>query len=97
MGERPPSSARTQVHTLVHRVRRALGEAAELLETRPPGYLLRTRAAQVDLAVFVELVDRARTHAGASRLAEAAGAFREALGVWWGPALDGADGGVRPS
>ncbi|SPT57138.1 AfsR/SARP family transcriptional regulator [Actinomadura madurae] len=28
-GERPPSSARTQVHTLVHRVRRALGEAAD--------------------------------------------------------------------
>jgi DNA-binding SARP family transcriptional activator len=95
-GERPPSSARTQVHTLVHRVRRALGEAAELLETRPPGYLLRTRPAQLDLAAFTELGERARAHAAAGRLAEAADAFREALGIWRGPALDGADGAFVP-
>ncbi|WP_165969082.1 BTAD domain-containing putative transcriptional regulator [Actinomadura sp. KC06] len=90
-GDLPPASARTQVHTLVHRVRRALGEAGALIETRPPGYVLRLGSARLDLAVFTDLVEDARKEAGAGRLESAAGTFREALGLWRGRPLDGID------
>ncbi|MEU8799415.1 BTAD domain-containing putative transcriptional regulator [Spirillospora sp. NPDC048819] len=90
-GDRPPASARTQVHTLVHRVRRALGEAGALIETRPPGYVLRAGSAQVDVTAFTELVGDARDSAAAERPAEAVGAFREALGLWRGRPLEGVD------
>ncbi|MFI0404474.1 BTAD domain-containing putative transcriptional regulator [Actinomadura sp. 3N508] len=90
-GDLPPASARTQVHTLVHRVRRALGEAGALIETRPPGYVLRLGPARLDLAVFTELVENARRDAAAGRAERAAGTFREALALWRGHPLDGID------
>ncbi|NDU77708.1 hypothetical protein GWI34_34625, partial [Actinomadura sp. DSM 109109] len=95
-GEAPPASARPQVHTLVHRVRRALGEASCLLETSPAGYVLRTGPATVDLPVFSGLVERARHAAAAGRAGDAARTFREALAQWRGPALAGADAAFVP-
>ncbi|MFC5744540.1 BTAD domain-containing putative transcriptional regulator [Actinomadura rugatobispora] len=90
-GDLPPGSARTQVHTLVHRVRRALGEAGSLIETCPPGYVLRAGPARVDVTAFTELVARARDDVRRGHPDEAAAAFREALGLWRGRALDGAN------
>ncbi|WP_433476987.1 BTAD domain-containing putative transcriptional regulator [Spirillospora sp. CA-142024] len=95
-GEVPPKSARPQVHTLVHRVRRALGDASGLLETRPAGYLLRTGSATVDLPVFTGLVERARRAAAAGQADDAASTFREALAQWRGPALVGAEAAFVP-
>ncbi|WP_143672012.1 AfsR/SARP family transcriptional regulator, partial [Streptomyces caniscabiei] len=40
-GDEPPDSARALVQTYVSGLRRALPAAAEGIETRPPGYLLR--------------------------------------------------------
>ena len=90
-GDLPPASARTQVHTLVHRVRRALGEAGPFIETCPPGYRLRAGAALVDVTVFTERIARARDEAARGRPAEAAASFRAALDLWRGRALDGAN------
>ena len=89
----PPPSARTQVHGLVHGLRRALDEAGapgrETLVTSPAGY--RLVLAGLD-------ADEARAGAARGRQAlrdgDAAGAadeLRAALDRWRGPAFDGLD------
>lgn len=95
-GDAPPASARTQVHTLVHRLRKALGEAGPLLESRAPGYLLRTESAAVDLDEFTSLVRRARQAVRERRCQEAADLFRAGLDLWRGTALDGAQADFIP-
>ncbi|MGR6919467.1 AfsR/SARP family transcriptional regulator [[Actinomadura] parvosata] len=72
-----PDTARSQIHASITAVRKALrGAGAEgLLETRAGGYVARPEPGQVDAQEFTELV--------------AAGALREALGLWSGEALEG--------
>src|SRR5947209_13516662 len=55
-GDAPPASALTSLQVYVSRLRRTLG--AGRIETRPPGYLIRTRAGELDLDRFEELVAR---------------------------------------
>ncbi|HEY8480888.1 MAG TPA: AfsR/SARP family transcriptional regulator, partial [Spirillospora sp.] len=99
-GDLPPASARTQVHTLVHRVRRSLGDAGVLIETSPPGYVLRTRSARfsvsADVAEFTERIERARDHAAGGRLDEAVAEFRAAFDLWRGQPLEGAGAAFVP-
>ena len=71
-GESPPASAVTALHGYVSRLRRVLG--ADRLETRPPGYLLRVAAGELDLHRFRELLAQDR--------------HEEALALWRGPPLD---------
>jgi DNA-binding SARP family transcriptional activator len=92
-GTNPPTSVRTQVHSLVSALRRkfcASGTGVRI-ETRPPGYLLRMDPGRVDLILFERRVAGARGAAAAGQLSTAAAAFREALQLWRGPALDGVD------
>ncbi len=93
-GDLPPGSARTQVHTLVYRVRQSLGEAGVLIETSPPGYVLRTGSAQISVAIdvseFTGRIERARDCAARGRPDEAVAEFRAALGLWRGQPLEGA-------
>ena len=73
-GDSPPASAVPSVHVYVSRLRRTLGPGR--IETRPPGYLIRVAAGELDLDRFDELV--------------AAGdgdSLREALGLWQGEPL----------
>ena len=73
-GDSAPASAVPSVHVYVSRLRRTLGPGR--IETRPPGYLIRVAAGELDLDRFDELV--------------AAGdgdSLREALGLWQGEPL----------
>ncbi|WP_439660530.1 tetratricopeptide repeat protein [Lentzea sp. HUAS TT2] len=66
-----PASARSLLHGCVAGLRRVL--PADRLVTRPPGYLLRVGAGELDADRFEELT--------------ATGSLREALDLWRGPAL----------
>ncbi len=78
---RPPVTAVTQVQRQVSDLRKLLG--ADVIETRPPGYLLRVDEDQFDLARFERLTAAAERGRGA----EAATLLGEALALWRGPAL----------
>ncbi|MGZ8513658.1 MAG: BTAD domain-containing putative transcriptional regulator [Candidatus Limnocylindrales bacterium] len=80
-GDDPPPTAQTALHGHISRLRRLLGPQA--IETRPPGYLLRVGAGEVDVECFESLLRRAR----AAPSGEAGELLREALGLWQGPAL----------
>ena len=89
-GDDPPQHAANAVQAAISRLRRQLldgAEAADLIQTRPPGYVIEISDDAVDLARFQRLVERAH---GALRVGEAeAGSrlLREALAIWRGPAL----------
>jgi DNA-binding SARP family transcriptional activator len=90
----PPATATAQVQACVSTLRRAvtgLGVAAarDLIVTAPPGYLLRAAPDQVDMLAFERTFGEARAAAGEGDPRRAAGLFREALGMWRGPALEG--------
>lgn len=90
-GELPPATARSQIQICISALRRVLADAgrADLIVTRPSGYLLATAPGELDLDRFARLGEAARMHADQGRTAEAARAFAEALGLWRGPALMG--------
>jgi DNA-binding SARP family transcriptional activator len=79
----PPASGVTALQVRVSQLRKALGRAAERLETRPPGYLFRVGRDELDLERFsrlVEEVDGAEPAVAVERL-------REALALWRGQPL----------
>jgi tetratricopeptide (TPR) repeat protein len=91
--EGPPASARRQVQDLGSRVRKHLAESGcddEVLLTRSTGYLLALEPDAVDAHCFQATVAHARRiypadPASATRL------LRQALSLWRGDALTGAD------
>lgn len=95
--ERPPDTAATALHGLVSQLRKVLepergpGAPGAVLVTRPPGYLLRADLGTVDAARFEQLLADGRGLLDAGDPGRAAGRLREALGLWRGPALSGAD------
>ena len=80
-GERPPRTAATSLQNFVSHLRKVLG--ADVLVTRPPGYLLRIGPEQLDLGRFKTLVDAAKELPGQERAAKLAQAFT----LWRGPPL----------
>jgi WD40 repeat protein/DNA-binding SARP family transcriptional activator len=84
-GSEPPATARNTLQTYVRHLRKALG--AERIEHRSAGYVLVTDPNDVDLVRFESLVDEAHRLTCADP-ARAVVAFREAIGLWRGPALD---------
>ena len=70
-GESPPASAPNALQVHVHGLRGVLG--ADRIVTRPPGYLVRVEADELDVARFERLLDEGKPH--------------EALALWRGPAL----------
>lgn len=93
-GEEPPPTAHKMIHVYVSRWRTSLvahSGRRDILLTRPPGYVLRVRPDESDLARFDSLVVAARSVA-ARDPAGAAATLREALGLWRGdPLADLAD------
>ena len=83
----PPASAEVSLRVLVSRVRKALSTAGagDVLQTRPPGYVL--LAEEVDAARFETLSARGRSELAAGRSHQAAATFAEALGLWRGDTL----------
>ena len=78
---RPPVTAVTQVQRQVSDLRKLLG--AEVIETRPPGYVLHVDDDRFDLARFERLTAAAERGRGA----DAAALLGEALALWRGPPL----------
>ena len=64
-GEDAPKTATTSLQNAVSRLRRELG--ADLLETRPPGYVLRVSPDQIDANRFEQQLRDARRAAPAER------------------------------
>jgi DNA-binding SARP family transcriptional activator len=86
--DRPPRNAAGAIHTAVLRLRSTLGPAgAELVLTRPPGYLIDVGDEALDLLRFEVLAGSGQAAAAAGQWEQAAGALREALGLWRGEPL----------
>jgi DNA-binding SARP family transcriptional activator len=84
----PPAGARGALHSAVQRLRSTLGPSgADLIETRPPGYLIRVGDGEFDVREFSALAARGHAAAAAGTWAQAAGLLREALGLWRGEPL----------
>ncbi|HEV2371288.1 MAG TPA: AfsR/SARP family transcriptional regulator [Streptosporangiaceae bacterium] len=91
-GTEPPPSAVTTVQTYIYHLRKIFAASGvenvegTLLVTRPAGYVLQLGEECLDAQVFEQ-----RTAAGAAMLEQhdnhAADTFRQALGMWAGPAL----------
>ncbi len=89
-GDATPVSAVTQVHRQVSELRRLLdppGDAASVIETRAPGYLIRVGADALDLYRFEALTGDAAAAIDAGDARGAMERLQEALELWRGPAL----------
>jgi DNA-binding SARP family transcriptional activator len=82
-GEEPPGSGASALQVRVSQLRKGLGAAADRIETKPPGYVLRVEPGELDLDRFTQLLD----DADRAEPAVAAETLREALALWHGPAL----------
>ena len=93
--EQPPARAAATVQVFVSQLRRALeperarSEAATVLVTASPGYLLDIEPDAVDAHAFADLVARGREALDAGEPERAAQALLRAQEIWRGPALAG--------
>lgn len=81
-GEAPESGA-AALQVRVSQLRKALRTAADRLETRSPGYVLRVEPGELDLDRFTMLLAEAED----ADSTEASEKLRAALALWRGPAL----------
>ena len=92
-GDQPPATVTGTLQAYVSHLRRVLEpergprEAPAVLLTRPPGYLLRTDAADLDSLRFPELVDDAETAIQAGAAARGVSLLDQALKLWRGEPL----------
>ena len=92
-GDNPPDGPVNTLQVHVSQLRRALAAGNATILTQPPGYLLRTSPAQLDLLMFEQLAHRGNDLLDAGEHAQAAQALGEALALWRGPPLENlADG-----
>src|SRR5262245_24048109 len=83
-----PATAAAQVRDHVSQLRKRLGPGAEsVLETRPPGYVLRVDAQGLDALEFERMVEQASQELQQGDAEAAAARLREALALWRGPVL----------
>jgi len=80
-GHRPPKSVEASLQNCISNLRAVIGR--ELIETRPPGYLLKVDAGSVDALRFEHALDASRELDPPERAA----ALREALALWRGQPL----------
>ena len=86
--DQPPAGARGALHSAVQRLRSTLGPTgADLVETRPPGYLITVGDGDFDVREFSALAARGHAAAEAGVWAQAAGLLRDALALWRGEPL----------
>src|SRR5207249_3318013 len=65
----------------------ARGGASHMLSTRPPGYMLRIEADQLDANRFARLIEEGRLALADGRAPAASSTLGEALSLWRGPPL----------
>ena len=78
-----PRTAVKAIHVYVSALRKALGDARAVLETRGPGYVLRVAPGELDLHEFERLLVMAQGEDPGPRVAT----LREALALWRGAPL----------
>jgi SARP family transcriptional regulator, regulator of embCAB operon len=86
----PPRQATPALYVYVSQLRKLLRRSdrpGSPIVTRAPGYVFCSRADQLDLEIFQELVNRGRAADREGRPAEAAAAFGDALALCRGPVL----------
>jgi DNA-binding SARP family transcriptional activator len=88
----PPRTAHKNLQVYVSALRRMLGppagdSAAERLQYRPPGYIIRLGGDELDALRFQELVQAGRRAARAGDPATAADLLSQAMRLWRGPVL----------
>jgi DNA-binding SARP family transcriptional activator len=81
-GEQPPRTAATSLQNFVSQLRKALGP--DRIVTKPPGYLIRLEASQLDLNRVHTLRDEAKVASASERCAK----LRDALAHWRGSPLE---------
>jgi len=91
-GDEPPAAARQSLQSYVSNLRKALG--ADRLAGRPPGYVLRAAAEEIDVAQFEAMTGRGR-RLMPTDLTAAARILRDALNLWQSEPL--ADLSAEPS
>src|SRR4051812_21841287 len=84
-GDAAPESAAKMVQIHVSQLRKLL--PADVLRTRPPGYLVEVESEAIDILRFDRLRRTGRAALEAGEPATAAARLREALGLWRGDAL----------
>lgn len=82
----PPVTAVAQVQRQISELRKLLGSASGI-ETRPPGYVIRLRTEQLDLACFEQKTEKAGRLLVDGDARQAAEVLREALALWRGAPL----------
>ena len=91
-GEAPPPTAAKALNVHVSQLRKTLARnGEEPITTQPPGYALAVEPDHVDATLFERLAADARAKSESGDAAFASRAFREALALWRGPALDGVE------
>ncbi|GAB2864082.1 AfsR/SARP family transcriptional regulator [Lentzea nigeriaca] len=90
-GPAPPPDAERTVRTYVSRLRRGVGPLAELIRTRPPGYLL-LEPEIVDAVRFQRLAREGRAALAEGAFPVAHERLTAALALWRGRAYDEFDG-----
>jgi len=83
--DRAPETAQRSLDTYVSRLRALLG--GERIERRPPGYVLRVDAGELDLERFEALLEQGRMAVAAGDPATARDRLRDAVGLGRGRAL----------
>ena len=83
---RPPLGAAKTLRSYVSRLRSALAPEMPLVP-RGGGYVLSASSGQLDVARFERLVAEGQAMLGGGAAAAAGNRFREALGLWRGPAF----------
>ncbi|MFE7129398.1 BTAD domain-containing putative transcriptional regulator [Streptomyces sp. NPDC057638] len=90
-----PTTARNQIAICVAGLRKLFkddADAAHLIATSHPGYVLNPQGHRIDAVLFEETVRQARELARGGATAAACDAYAEALSLWRGRALEGVTG-----
>ena len=94
-GANPPPSARVTIRTYISRLRRSFDDPRQVhsvIESTAGAYRLPVSSGTLDLMLFEERVDQARTARLAGDTAAASGLLHGALSLWRGYPLAGAHG-----
>ena len=82
-GEELPPSAVATVRTYIMRLRRTLGpQAADRIATKAPGYIIKLRPGESDLATFFDLRKKAADLDTEDKVVDASATLSSALALW---------------
>ncbi|GAA3166325.1 BTAD domain-containing putative transcriptional regulator [Planomonospora alba] len=98
-GDDPPTTSRAQVQICISALRRlfAAHGADKVITTRSQGYAIHAEDGQLDAHLFESLLQEARRAREERDPDKAVTYYRQALGLWRGPALEGIESRIVQS